>query len=277
MKQQIVSVDWLYKNQNRDNLIILDASPKLTASSKVSKHRGLTIPSARSFEIKEKFTDSESPFPNTVPSAEQFQKECRLLGINQNSELVVFDNLGIYSSPRVWWLFKVMGHDNIKVLNGGLPEWIAKGYEGVDSVEQEFDEGDFVANRKEEYILSYDDICKNIENEEYLVVDARSSGRFNGTAEEPRKTLQSGKIPHSINVPYQSLLKDDKFRPAAEIKEVFAKDTSQNQTLAFSCGSGMTACIIMLASEITGNESRYLFDGSWTEYALRKNLVKPEM
>jgi len=279
MNQQIVSVDWLHENQYRENLIILDASPKLTASSKVSKHPGLTIALARPFRIKENFSNTESPYPNTIPSAEQFQRGCRELGINHDSEIVIFDNLGIYSSPRVWWLFNLMGHENVKVLDGGLPKWISNGYETVADaeLEKDYEEGNFKATMQSEYLLSYDDICANINTNEYLIIDARSAGRYQGTAAEPRKTLQSGKIPNSANVPYQTILEDGKFKSAEEIRKIFAQATNDklhDLPLAYSCGSGMTACIIMLASEIAGQESRCLFDGSWTEYAMREGLVK---
>jgi len=276
MESQIVSVDWLKENLQKEEIVILDASPKSTANKTVSEFHHLTIPSSRLFQIKEKFTDQESEFPNTVPTQEQFQIECRKLGININSEIIVFDNLGVYSSPRVWWLFKMMGHENVKVLDGGLPEWISKGYETVEVAnhDQQYEEGDFSADKQNNLVLTYEDICKNRKTKEYQVVDARSSGRFNGTAEEPRKTLQSGKIPNSINIPYQSVLDNGKFKSPEELREIFSEANQSGADLVFSCGSGMTACIIMLASQIASYESRILFDGSWTEYAIRERLVK---
>jgi len=276
MESQIVSVDWLKENLQKEEIVILDASPKSTANKTFSEFHHLTIPSSRLFQIKEKFTDQESEFPNTVPTQEQFQIECRKLGININSEIIVFDNLGVYSSPRVWWLFKMMGHENVKVLDGGLPEWISKGYETVEVAnhDQQYEEGDFSADKQNNLVLTYEDICKNRKTKEYQVVDARSSGRFNGTAEEPRKTLQSGKIPNSINIPYQSVLDNGKFKSPEELREIFSEANQSGADLVFSCGSGMTACIIMLASQIASYESRILFDGSWTEYAIRERLVK---
>jgi len=276
MESQIVSVDWLKENLQKEEIVILDASPKSTANKTFSEFHHLTIPSSRLFQIKEKFTDQESEFPNTVPTQEQFQIECRKLGININSEIIVFDNLGVYSSPRVWWLFKMMGHENVKVLDGGLPEWISKGYETVEVAnhDQQYEEGDFSADKQNDLVLTYEDIFKNRKTKEYQVVDARSSGRFNGTAEEPRKTLQSGKIPNSINIPYQSVLDNGKFKSPEELREIFSEANQSGADLVFSCGSGMTACIIMLASQIASYESRILFDGSWTEYAIRERLVK---
>ncbi len=275
MKNQIVSVDWLHQNLHKNNIVILDASPIKTASKTVSPYSHLSIPSGRRFQIKEKFTNTESVYPNTVPSQEQFQIECRKLGINTDSEVIVFDNLGIYSSPRVWWLFKLMGHDNVKVLDGGLPQWINKGYETVEveEVSQQYDIGNFIANQNSDYLLSYEDICDNRKSQQYQVVDARSSGRFHGTAEEPRKTLQSGNIPHSVNIPYQSVLDNGSYKSVEELRAIFAEATQSGADLVYSCGSGMTACIIMLAGELASIESRILFDGSWTEYAMREGLV----
>ena len=108
----------------------LEKTKELTSTMegkmKKSEFKDLTIPSARYFDLKANFSDRNSHFPNTIPTKEQFELECRKLGINTSSEIVIFDNLGIYSSPRVWWMFKVMGHDKVSVLNGGLNEWIKK-------------------------------------------------------------------------------------------------------------------------------------------------------
>ncbi len=274
MKNNIVSVEWLKNNLTKDSLVILDSSPESTATGKISLLKGSYIPNARIFNIKEHFTDTTSQFPNTIPSAAQFEKACQALGINADSEIVVYDNFGIYTSARVWWLFKVMGHDNVRVLDGGLPEWVTQGYESIQKSDliQDYDTGNFKSNFEAKYLIKYDDIINNIETKKFLIVDARPAGRFAGTAPEPRKYLQSGNIPNSINIPYKSLLENGKFKSEQELNKIFNEQTDGQTELVFSCGSGMTACIVMLASEMAFKNSKYLYDGSWTEYAELQNL-----
>ncbi len=275
MKQEIVSVKWLKDNLSKAHLVLLDASPESTATGKLSSFLGLHIPKSRVFNIKENFTNKASNFPNTVPSASQFEQACQALGINADSEIIVYDNFGIYTAPRVWWLFKIMGHENVRVLDGGLPEWINQGYETIpkSDLKQEYARGNFKSKLQEAYIIKYEDVLENIETDKFLVVDARPEGRFNGTAPEPRKHLKSGSIPKSINIPYKTLLENGKFKTKEEIREIFGEKIDKPTELVFSCGSGMTACIVMLASAMAFQESAYLYDGSWTEYAELQNLT----
>jgi len=271
MQKQIVSTHWLKENLTKEKLVILDASPKSTISGDTSAEQGLCIPHSRILSIKEQFTNKNSNFPNTIPSALQFEQECQALGINTDSEIVVYDNLGIYTSPRVWWLFKVMGHENIRVLNGGLIDWMEKGYETIkkSALSQDYPAGNFKSEFHKEAVFKFEAIMENSTTNNFQVVDARSKGRFDGIAPEPRKHLQSGKIPNSINIPYQDVLKDGKFRPHQELKKIFEEQATPNKELVFTCGSGMTACIVLLASEIAYKSNQYLYDGSWTEYAER--------
>lgn len=272
MENQIVSVEWLNAHINDQKIIILDASPQATVSGKSSAYSDRMIPGARLFDIKGKFSDKSSAFPNTVPSPNQFEEECQALGIQSDAHIVVYDNLGIYTSPRVWWLFKVMGHEAVSVLDGGLEEWIHKGYQTTPKLEGDYAKGDFKSKYNANYVVSYDQVIDNIATQTFTLVDARSEGRFCGTAEEPRKYLMSGHIPGSINIPFKDLLADGKFKSQEELKEIFKEKLGNSDNLVYSCGSGLTACIVMLASEIAFNKSLNLFDGSWTEYAERQNL-----
>lgn len=272
---QLVSIEWLHENISHPDLIILDSSPTATITGDESEIKDLCIPQARIFNIKKHFTNKESKFPNTIPTEQQFETECQKLGINNESIIVVYDNLGIYTSPRVWWLFKTMGHDKVAVLNGGLPAWLEKGgaSQMKSKIIEDYPIGNFKADFNNEYILSYKDIVENISSKEYSLIDARSSGRFNGTAPEPRKHLQSGHIENSINIPYNSLFENGKFKEIIELRKIFESKKTANKKLAFTCGSGMTACIVMLASEIAFKESRFLYDGSWSEYAELEELT----
>ncbi len=263
----IVTCAWLHQKLQLPNLVLLDASLPQTAEGKASQINAGTIPGSRFFDLKDKFSDKEAAFPNTLPGPEPFEKECQALGINSDSTLVVFDNMGIYSSPRVWWMFKTMGHEQVFVLDGGLPEWINQGYEVETPGANHSSTGNFKAVLGSELVMTYEDIVAKVDSNQCLVVDARSVGRFLGDAPEPRKHLQSGHIPGSVNIPYQEVLNDGKFKSAATLEKLFESKTGQKEQLVFSCGSGLTACIILLASHLAGKESMLLYDGSWTEWA----------
>lgn len=270
---ELVSVEWLYQNLNNQDLIVLDTSLATTIEGKTSELQLSTIPNARYFDLKGKFSNTNSPFPNTVPSAEQFELEAQKLGINQNSKIVVFDNRGVYSSPRVWWLFKTMGHEQISVLDGGLPEWLKNEFPTEIRETKNYELGNFKANFQKGFIKSYEDIVENIHHQNFTIIDARSEGRFKGAEPEPRKHLKSGHIPNSINIPYTSVLEDGKFKSKEKLQELFKNKELNDQDLVFSCGSGLTACIVMLANELVDSNKKLLFDGSWTEWAERQGLI----
>ncbi len=179
----------------------------------------------------------------------------------------MYDNLGIYSSPRVWWMFKTMGHQNVYVLNGGLPDWIENKYPTEEKQPQQYELGSFKAQFNSEKVKNYNFIKNNLNNERQLVIDARSSGRFNGTAPEPREGLRSGSIPNSVNIPFGDVLENGKYKSKEELKTIFSKINPENKALIYSCGSGLTACIILLAGELLLPNKTSVYDGSWTEWA----------
>lgn len=260
MTESIVSSEWLYNNLESEDLIILDASQK-------EGDENIKIKGARIFDIKNDFSDKESVFPNTLPFPKDFESACRKLGINNRSKIVVYDNKGIYSSPRVWWMFKTMGHDNIAVLDGGLPDWNNNGYPTESRVQGEFEKGDFEEDFQSDYIKDFDFVLYNSKDPKALVIDARSAGRFNGTSPEPREGLSSGSIPESINLPYTEVLESGKYKPKTELAAIFNDLQLGESELVFSCGSGITACIIMLAAEMVIPNEKSVYDGSWTEWA----------
>lgn len=270
----IVSAQWLhnqlYEHPSDIDLIILDASPAANKSNLPSQHLGLRIPGARFFDLKNKFSDPDADMPNTLPQPEAFEQACRELGINSNSHLVVYDNIGIYASPRVWWMFKAMGHDKVAVLNGGLPEWGKQGYKMESIQEESYPAGDFTARPGLEIKKTMADILANLETKESLVLDARSSGRFDGTAPEPRAGLSSGHMPHSKSFPFSQVLQEGKFKSKEELAAQFAELNTNDQPLIFSCGSGLTACITYLAAELATDTPKAVYDGSWTEWAQKQ-------
>lgn len=269
----LVTVEWLKTQLNQSDLILLDASPQSTMSAEKSKYLDQVIPNAIQFNIKEKFTNRESEYPNTLPSPKQFEIECRKLGINRNSRIVVYDNLGIYTSPRVWWLFKIMGHEEVCVLDGGLKEWIDSKEKVTGTYKQDIEIGDFESNFKSSCLIDYERVKKNVNTKEYLFLDARSNGRFQGVDAEPRKQLKSGHVPNSMSLPYTEVLENGKYKSKQELIEIFNALKLDDRNLIFSCGSGITACITLLASEMVMPNKTLLYDGSWTEWAMKEGLL----
>ena len=270
MNKPLVSVDWLPQNLQADDLVILDTSIKnvTQADSKLAKTQ---IPGARFFDIKNVFSDLENPFPNAVPSEEKFTKEAQVLGINQNSKIVVYDDKGIYSSARVWYLFKAFGHENVAVLDGGLPEWLRANYRIEDKKVYPTKKGNFVGKYNPKYFKFFNDIQKSIKNSNELILDARITDRFYGLVDEPRKGLRSGHIPNSKNLPYTDLLQENKLKTENEIISIFNTFDCKDKSLIFSCGSGISACVLALGADKIGFKDISVYDGSWTEYGTLTN------
>jgi thiosulfate/3-mercaptopyruvate sulfurtransferase len=260
----IKSTQWLKANLNREDLIILDASLK------AKKEREEQIPGARFFDLVGKFSDKSSKFPNTMVGEAQFQEGARDLGINQDSTLLIYDNVGVYSAPRVWFMFRSMGFNEVYVLDGGLPAWKEDGMPIESLDESEYPKGDMKAHADANAFKTFEDVQANIDSNLYQVLDARSSGRYDGTSPEPRAELQSGHIPGSKCLPFTEVLEGGKFKTKSELQLVF----DETQPMMFSCGSGLTACITLLAAEIAHEDvEKVVFDGSWTEWATRNNLL----
>ena len=261
LNSPIVSVEWLNEHLNAENLIVLDGT--------INKVFDITleqIPNARLFDIKKKFSDVSNDFPSAFPSAEQFQKEARNLGINQDSILVVYDDKGIYSSARVWWLFKAFGFNNVAVLNGGFPAWKKARYHTELMQNYDGEKGDFTANLQFGYMQFFEDILYASKNETHKIIDARSRARFNCEVPEPRAGLRRGTIPNSVNLPFTDLLEDGVLKSKKDLAKAFYMVAEHDDSIIFSCGSGLTACVLALGAEISGYKNISVYDGSWTEY-----------
>lgn len=267
IQQPLVSVDWLYSHLNASNLIVLDASMNKVTDLQ-SDSSDIQIPKARFFDIKNDFSNTDDPFPNAVPSQNQFNRAAQKLGINSDSAIVVYDDKGIYSSARVWWLFKAFGHQNIAVLNGGLPAWVSNGYPTEAKVDYKGANGTFKGTYHADYFKDFKAVQNSISNSNHLIIDARAENRFNGLVEEPRQGLRSGHIPNSVNLPYSRLLNHKSMKKTAEIKAIFSTFNITGKHLVFSCGSGITACILALGADLAGIKNTAVYDGSWTEYGI---------
>ena len=262
----LVSINWLSENLNAASLVVLDVSLESNVATIEVEFPGIQIKGARYFDLKGTFSDLENPLPNTLPNPEAFAFACRNLGINNNSTIVVYDNIGIYASPRVWWMFKSMGHKNIAVLDGGLPAWKNKNYPTESIQTQELPKGNFKALFNSNFQKTASQILENIASKEAIVIDARSNERFCGLVPESRKNLKSGHIPNAINLPFLEVLKEGKFLPPNEISAIFKKLKIDRQPKIFTCGSGLTACVLILAAALISENNHFLYDGSWTEW-----------
>ncbi|SDR91335.1 thiosulfate/3-mercaptopyruvate sulfurtransferase [Polaribacter sp. KT25b] len=274
IKNPIVSVDWLFKNLNNENLIIFDATiAKVTAKKEaVSSDKKLQLKGGLFFDIQKSFSEKNAPFPNTVLSAKKFEEKVQELGVNVNSCIVVYDDLGIYSSPRVWWMFQLMGFTNIAVLNGGFPAWELKKYPTEKTVRRQIKKGNFIANYQSEKIKFTADVLYAIESESILIADARSKGRFLATEPEPRSDIKGGRIPNSVSLPYSEIVEYNLLKSEEDLKTVFNSLNPKNKDLIFSCGSGITASVLALGAEIAGVKNHAVYDGSWTEWGSTKGL-----
>jgi len=271
----IVSVDWLQTNLEDENLLILDCTiPKATENKKPSNfNKKNQIKGTVFFDIKNTFSDVKAPFPNTILSPEKFEQKIQELGVNKNSIIICYDDIGVYSSPRVWWMFQLMGFTNVAVLNGGFPKWIDKNFAIETQQNNSRLKGDFKVDYQQKKIKFKEDILETINNENFLIADARSKGRFYGTETEPRKGVKGGHIPSSISLPFNEVIEDGVFKSKEKLKEIFNEVNPKNKPFIFSCGTGVTASILALSAEISENKNYAVYDGSWTEWGSTENLA----
>uniref|UniRef100_A0A0B6Y8F9 Rhodanese domain-containing protein n=1 Tax=Arion vulgaris TaxID=1028688 RepID=A0A0B6Y8F9_9EUPU len=254
---------------------ILDASWHLPSTGRNAKleYSESHIPGAVFFDIDE-CSDKSTELPHMVPSAQIFESYVGALGISNDTHVIVYDNhpqFPIFSAQRVWWTFRLFGHNNISILEGGLPKWTSEGGT-VTSQPSNYGQEIFQAQFNPKLIKSYEDIKRNIENPEFILVDARSEERFKGVSSEPRPDTKSGCILHSINLPFVKLmnLEQRTMKPVQELQQIF-QDAGVDLTkdVVATCGSGVTACLLALAGHLCNNDDIAVYDGSWTEWFTR--------
>lgn len=264
----LISVQFLKDNLQAENLIILDASMKPVGKVAASTvETDVYIPGSLRFDFDNEIRDLSTSLPHMMPSAEFFTEEVQKMGVNQDSAIVVYDRIGIYSSPRAWWMFRAMGHTQVAVLDGGLPAWIAAGFETVPQLrEKPAQRGNFIAQPVAGAFVDVDDVMHALNDANYRVLDARSAGRFKGLEPEPREGLRPGHMPNAFNIPYTSVLENGMLKDEMSLRSIF--EAYKNKKMIFSCGSGATACVLALAAEQAGYQDLSVYDGSWSEWGL---------
>ena len=265
----VVTTNWLFEHLDNPDLVILDGT-MLAVGASSENIEG--IPGALFFDIRNRFSAQESNYPNTQPTPESFAIEVAKLGITNQSIVVVYDQKGIYSSARVWWLFKAMGHEAIAVLDGGFPAWLDQGYKTAVLGNSVFHKSVFYTTYKPSSFVTTAQVLKGLSEPLQLILDARSPGRFKGTLPEPRDGMRSGHIPTAKNVPFSELLNEGSLKSNKELEAIFDEYETTDKQLVFSCGSGITACILALAATQIGLKNLTIYDGSWSEWGSRSEL-----
>lgn len=271
----IVETEWLAEHLASPDLILLDGSMHLPTSGRNARgeYAAGHIPGAYFFDIDD-VADKSNPLPHMLPSTVQFASQAKSMGIGDGSRIVVYDSEGLYSAARVWWMFRVMGHDDVAVLNGGLKKWKAEGRPVTDEASPRRPPSHFTPRANAALVRDAGDVRNLIGHSSVQIVDARAAARFTGSVPEPRAGLRSGRIPSSRNVPFTLLLNSDgTLKSPAELGRVFAgAGVDIDRPVVASCGSGVTAGVIAFALAQLGRPDAAVYDGSWTEWGGRSDL-----
>ncbi len=266
----LVSTDWLAKHIKDPDLRILDASWYLPDANRDPKaeYDAAHIPGARFFDIDD-ISDARSDLPHMAPPVEKFMSRMRAMGVGDGHQVVVYDGAGIMSAPRVWWLFRLMGHENVAVLDGGFPKWQAEG-RAVEDMPPVVKDRHLTVRFQNHLVRDVTQVSQASKLGDAQIIDARAAARFRGDAPEPREGLRAGHIPGSRNVPFNTLLNDDKtLKSPAEARAVFeAAGVDLSRPMITTCGSGITASVLALALERIGVDAWSLYDGSWAEWGM---------
>jgi len=264
----LVSTEWLAAHLK--DVRVVDASWYMPGESRdpAAEFAAAHIPGAVHFDI-DAIADRSTDLPHMLPTADAFAQAVGALGIGNDHTVVVYDGSGIFSAPRVWWMFKAMGHDKVKVLDGGLPKWKDEG-RAVESGPADPVPQTFRATPRPGIIRKFDDVMDIVRDRSAQIADARSPGRFTGEEAEPRPGVRGGHMPGAANVHFRTLLADGSFKPPAQLREIFAAaGVDVQKPIVTSCGTGVTAAILMLALDDLGAREVSLYDGSWTEWGGR--------
>lgn len=261
--------------ENQD-AVVLDASWYLPADGRDPRAEFLAtrIPGAQFFDI-ETIADADHECPHMLPSEALFTGVVRSLGIDSNTRVVVYDGKGLFSAARAWWMFRVFGHTEVQILEGGLPGWIAAGYPSErGSAASPPAAHNFVATRQQGWLADVEVVKAALLDDASIVLDARSATRFLGQEAEPRPGVRPGHIPGSQNLHYAQILTDHptRLKSVPQLRALFESvGAAEGKEVVTTCGSGISACLLALALHELGRSPVAVYDGSWAEWGSRED------
>jgi thiosulfate/3-mercaptopyruvate sulfurtransferase len=267
----LVTCAWLAERPDAPDIRILDATWFLPNDARNAKalYAERRIPGAIFFDIDE-IADTDTDLPHMLPSPAKFSSRMKKAGVGDGARIVVYDNQGLFSAARVWWTFRVMGHEDVVVLDGGFPAWEAGGYPIETGPPQRREERHFTARFRADLVRDLADMRRAVEGGQ-PILDARPAPRFRGEADEPRAGLKRGHMPGARSVPSSALVTDKGFmRSREELAALFADAGADTSRAAVcTCGSGVTAALIALALARLGRWDAAIYDGAWAEWGAR--------
>ncbi|HAV8818442.1 3-mercaptopyruvate sulfurtransferase [Escherichia coli] len=273
-----VGADWLAEHIDDPEIQIIDArmaSPGQEDRNVAQEYLNGHIPGAVFFDI-EALSDHTSPLPHMLPRPETFAVAMRELGVNQDKHLIVYDEGNLFSAPRAWWMLRTFGVEKVSILGGGLAGWQRDDLlleEGA----VELPEGEFNAAFNPEAVVKVTDVLLASHENTAQIIDARPAARFNAEVDEPRPGLRRGHIPGALNVPWTELVREDELKTTDELDAIFfGRGVSYDKPIIVSCGSGVTAAVVLLALATLDVPNVKLYDGAWSEWGARADLpVEP--
>jgi thiosulfate/3-mercaptopyruvate sulfurtransferase len=271
----LVTTVWLAGRLRHPGVIILDATlPPVGVTPAVdtrARYLAQHIPGAVFFDIEE-HSDRSSPLPHMLPAPEVFSRSLSALGIGDEMDIIIYEQEGVFSAPRAWWMLKSFGARNVYLLDGGLRGWIAAGLP-TESGDVHRAAASFHATLDQDAVKDFSQMQQLIAAQGQIL-DARSAGRFAGSLPEPRPGISSGHMPGATSIPFTELVEEGRLKPAEELREIFAaKAVDLKQPITTTCGSGVTAAVIALGLEVAGAKQVSLYDGSWAEYGAHPEAV----
>jgi thiosulfate/3-mercaptopyruvate sulfurtransferase len=276
MSENVVSTDWLAKHSVSPDVVVIDVSWHMPATKRNAQAEFAVkhIPGAVFYDL-DAGSNPSTTLPHMLPSAEKFSSDMMALGVGDDSHVVVYDSVGLFSAARVWWMLKTFGHAKVSVLNGGLPKWEAEGRTLVSGIATPKTAKMFSARLDGGKVKSLKDVAEAVSSQSAQIADARSPTRFRGEEREPRPGVRPGHMLGANNVHYANLLNaDSTMKSPAELQQAFeAAGIDLKQPIITSCGSGVTAAILSLALTELGVQNHSLYDGSWAEWGASEQIV----